>query len=87
MPKKNKTKKGGNIVLGSDGLPHNETTGWHFASQPAPIVQSLSYGVENREFSQMGGGKVNIKGIGMRKVRYYKNGNKYVMVNKKKIKI
>ena len=52
---KPKTKKGGSIVYDSVGLPYNETTGWHFASQPAPVVQSLSDAISNREFAQFGG--------------------------------
>jgi len=87
MPKKSKSKKGGYVAFGSDGLPHNWTTSW----QPASIDESLSYGVEKREFSLPnitgGGGKVKVKGVGVRKVRYYKNGNKYVLVNGKKKKL
>ena len=88
------SKKGGYVAMGADGLPHNWTTGWYDASQPAPVDVSLSYGVEKREFSlptndmlQLGGGKVKVKGVGIRKVRYYKNGNKYVLVNGKKKKM
>ena len=79
---KSKNKKGGYIYT-----PHNKTTGWHYASQPAPVVNSLSYGIDKREFQQLGGGKVHIKGVGTRKVRYFKNGKRYVLVNKKKMRI
>ena len=52
-----KTKKGGSIVYDSTGLPYNQTTGWHYASQPAPVVQSLSDAINNREFAQLGGSR------------------------------
>ena len=43
--------------------PHNVTTGWHSASQPAPLVYSLSDGVEKHTFAikTQQGGKPNKK--------------------------
>lgn len=72
--------------------PHNVTTGWHSASQPAPLVYSLSDGVEKHTFAlktQQGGkpGKVYVKGVGYRKIRKYKNGKRYVLIGGKKIKL
>ena len=79
-----KKMKGGQDIV----TPHNVETGWHYASQPAPPVYSLSDAVEQRNFSlpvqQAGSLKVHIKGVGMRKVRYTKTGKKYVIVNGKR---
>jgi len=60
---KPKTKKGGSIVYDSTGLPYNQTTGWHYASQPAPVVQSLSDAINNREFAQLGGSRKKNKAL------------------------
>ena len=88
--KKSKTKKmkGGQDIA----TPHNTTTGWHFASQPAPTVGSISGNMENYTFSlptvQAGGSqKVYVKGVGYRKLRYTKTGNRYVIVNGKRKRI
>jgi hypothetical protein len=82
--KKVKKMKGGQDIV----TPHNVETGWHYASQPAPPVYSLSDAVEQRNFSlpvqQAGSLKVHIKGVGMRKVRYTKTEKKYVIVNGKR---
>ena len=85
---KKKTMKGGQDIA----TPHNTTTGWHFASQPAPTVGSISGNVENYTFSlptvQAGGSqKVYVKGVGYRKLRYTKTGNKYVIVQGKRKRI
>ena len=83
MKKPVKKMRGGQDIV----TPHNVETGWHYASQPAPPVYSLSDAVEQRNFSlpvqQAGSQKVHIKGVGMRKVRYTKTGNKYVIVKGK----
>lgn len=83
-----KKMKGGQDIA----TPHNTTTGWHFASQPAPTVGSISGNVENYTFSlptvQAGGSqKVYVKGVGYRKLRYTKTGNKYVIVQGKRKRI
>lgn len=86
--RKKKTMKGGQYIA----TPHNTTTGWHFASQPAPTVGSISGNVENYTFSlptvQAGGSqKVYVKGVGYRKLRYTKTGNRYVIVQGKRKRI
>lgn len=86
--KTKKTMKGGQDIA----TPHNITTGWHFASQPAPTVGSISGNVENYTFSlptvQAGGSqKVYVKGVGYRKLRYTKTGNRYVIVHGKRKRI
>lgn len=83
-----KKMKGGQDIA----TPHNTTTGWHFASQPAPTVGSISGNVENYTFSlptvQAGGSqKVYVKGVGYRKLRYTKTGNRYVIVQGKRKRI
>jgi hypothetical protein len=85
---KKKTMKGGQDIA----TPHNTTTGWHFASQPAPTVGSISGNMENYTFSlptvQAGGSqKVYVKGVGYRKLRYTKTGNRYVIVHGKRKRI
>jgi hypothetical protein len=88
--RKTKTKKQVKKMKGGQDIvtPHNIETGWHYASQPAPPVYSLSDAVEQRNFSlpvqQAGSLKVHIKGVGMRKVRYTKTGKKYVIVKGKR---
>ena len=52
------------------------------SSQPAPTVGSISGNIENYTFSlptvQAGGSqKVYVKGIGYRKLRYTKTGNRF----------
>ena len=90
LTKKPKTKKQVKKMKGGQDIvtPHNIETGWHYASQPAPPVYSLSDAVEQRNFSlpvqQAGSLKVHIKGVGMRKVRYTKTGKKYVIVKGKR---
>lgn len=86
--KTKKTMKGGQDIL----TPHNTTTGWHLASQPAPTVGSISGNMENYTFSlptvQDGGSqKVYVKGVGYRKLRFTKTGNRYVIVHGKRKRI